>query len=411
MQKQYFISIVLDRRRIKKDGTFPVRLRVFMPETKKQKLYNTVFSFTEKDFKNIWESGKVKREYKELKAELHSLERKAEEVAKDLPTFTFEDFELLMFGSTGTKRNVAFFFDKIIEEFTKKGSISTAKGYNDAYNCISRYAKGKDLNFKDITVSFLEGFEKFCIDEENKSITTVSIYTRNLRAVFNRAITEKVISNEVYPFGKSKYKIKTSAKVKKALTADEVKILFQGSPKTPEQEQAKAFWFFSYLCNGMNVKDIIELRCKDVSEDKITFVRSKTEKTTSEVKPIEVYLNDYSRKVIKDYGTECQSPNDYIFPVLTKGMSSEVQRQKKLNFISFINDNFDKYAKDLGFKDRITTYWARHTFSTVAINKGMSIEFVGEALGHTDIKTTMNYFKGFEKDSKKKITDLLLDFQ
>src|SRR5690606_6800340 len=114
MQKQYFISIVLDRRRIKKDGTFPVRLRVFMPETKKQKLYNTVFSFSEKDFKNIWESGKVKREYKDLKAELHSLERKAEEVAKDLPTFTFEDFERLMFGSTGTKRNVAFFFDKII---------------------------------------------------------------------------------------------------------------------------------------------------------------------------------------------------------------------------------------------------------------------------------------------------------
>ena len=85
-------------------------------------------------------------------------------------------------------------------------------------------------------------------------------------------------------------------------------------------------------------------------------------------------------------------------------------RQKKLNFISFINDHFDKYAKGLGFKDRITTYWARHTFSTIAINKGMSIEFVGEALGHTDIKTTMNYFKGFEKDSKKKITDLLLDF-
>jgi len=410
MQKQYIISIVLDRRRIKKNGTFPVRLRVFMPEIKKQKLYNTVFSFTEKDFKNVWETLKVKSEYKEYKAALHALEKKADDVAKELPAFTFEDFERLMFGNTGTKRNVSFFFQKIIADFTEKGSISTAKGYNDAFNCISRFANKSNLNFKDITVSFLEGFERFCINEENKSITTVSMYTRNLRAVFNKAIAEKVISQEIYPFGKNKYKIKTSSNVKKALTADEVKLLFQGMPKTPEQEQAKAFWFFSYLCNGMNVKDIIELRCKDVDDEKITFVRSKTEKTTSDVKAIEVYLNDYSRKVIDEYGNKCQSPKDYVFPVLSKGMSSEVQRQKKLNFISFINDHFDKYAKDLGFKEKITTYWARHTFSTVAINKGMSIEFVGEALGHTDIKTTMNYFKGFEQDSKKKITDLLLDF-
>ena len=91
-------------------------------------------------------------------------------------------------------------------------------------------------------------------------------------------------------------------------------------------------------------------------------------------------------------------------------MSSEDQRQKKLNFISFLTLHFDKYAKSLGFKEKITTYWARHTFSTVAINKGMSIEFVGEALGHADIKTTMNYFKGFEKESKQKISNILLDF-
>ena len=410
MQKQYIISIVLDKRRIKSNGTYPIRLRVFMPETRKQKLYSTIFNFTEDDFKNIWETAKPKGEFKENKIKLSALEAKAEMAAQNLTTFTFEDFERLMFGNSGAKRNVTYYFEKIIEEYTDKGSISTAKGYNDAFNCFKRFSTNDNLNFKDITVSFLNGFEKFCIEIENKSITTVSIYTRNLRAVFNKAISEKAVSNDIYPFGKNKYQIKTAAKVKKALTNDEVKLLFQSEPQTPEQEQAKAFWFFSYLCNGMNVKDIIELKCKDIDDEKITFFRAKTINTSTERKAIEVYLNDYARGVIEKYGDRFQNPKDYVFPILSKGMSSEDQRQKKLNFISFLNLHFDKYAKSLGFKEKITTYWARHTFSTVAINKGMSIEFVGEALGHTDIKTTMNYFKGFEKESKQKISNILLDF-
>ena len=410
MTKEFIISLVLDKRRIKKDGTFPVKLRVFMPETKKQKLYSTIFNFSEKEFKAIWQNLKVKSEYKELNKKFNALVVKAENVADSLNTFTFQDFERLMYGSTGTAQNVNFYFQKIIDEFKAVGSISTAKSYENSLSCIQRFAGKINLNFKDITVQFLENFEDFCIDTEEKSITTVSIYTRNLRAVFNRAISDKVISNEIYPFGRNKYKIKTSSKVKKALTTDEIKKLFEGTPSNEFQEKAKAFWFFSYLCNGMNIKDIIQLKCKNIDKEKIKFVRAKTETTRYERKEIEVYLNEFTQNVINTYGNPNGSPEDYVFPVLAKGMNAETQRKVKINFNSTINVHFDNYAKELGFSDKITTYWARHSFSTIAIQKGMSIEFVGEALGHTDIKTTMNYFDGFEKEAKKKISNILLDF-
>lgn len=409
MQKPFIITITLDKRRIKKNGTYPVRLRVFIPEDKKQKLYATQFAFTEEDFKAIWDTVKVKSKFKEYQQKLYALETKANKVAEQLNTLTFEEFERLMYGTTGTKKNVTYYFKKIADDFTKAGSISTAKSYRDAFNCIKRFAKKDNLSFKEITVSFLEKFEKFCIEEESKSITTVSIYTRNLRAVFNAAIEEKVISNDIYPFGKTKYKIKTYSKVKKALTSAEVKLLFEGIPATLEQEEAKAFWFFSFFCNGMNMKDILELRFKNIDDEKITFIRAKTANTTSEIKPIEVYLNDFTKQVINKYSNKDKGINEYVFPILKKGMNPEEQRQKKVNFISFINLHFDKYAKGLGFTEKITTYWARHSFSTIAVNKGMSMEFVGEALGHTDTKTTMNYFKGFEQESKKKIANLLMD--
>jgi integrase/recombinase XerD len=54
---------------------------------------------------------------------------------------------------------------------------------------------------------------------DGKSITTVGIYNRTLRAIFNDAIAEEVISREnYYPFGNRKYKIPASRNVKKALS-------------------------------------------------------------------------------------------------------------------------------------------------------------------------------------------------
>ena len=55
MEKPNFrISFYHDKRRIKDDGTYSIKLYVFDTFQKKKKLYNTIFSFTEKEFKDIW---------------------------------------------------------------------------------------------------------------------------------------------------------------------------------------------------------------------------------------------------------------------------------------------------------------------------------------------------------------------
>jgi integrase/recombinase XerD len=94
--------------------------------------------------------------------------------------------------------------------------------------------------------------------------TTVGIYTRNLRSIYNYGISKNVIKkDENYPFGKRKYVIPSGSNKKKALSQNEVSLIYnyQTTANSPE-DKAKDFWIFSYLCNGINFKDIALMKVK-----------------------------------------------------------------------------------------------------------------------------------------------------
>jgi hypothetical protein len=55
-----------------------------------------------------------------------------------------------------------------------------------------------NLSFKEISADFLKRYEKWMI-EHRKSITTVGIYMRTLRAIFNEAIHQEVVQKEQKP--------------------------------------------------------------------------------------------------------------------------------------------------------------------------------------------------------------------
>ena len=89
------------------------------------------------------------------------------------------------------------------------------------------------------------------------------------------------------------------------------------------------------------------------------------------------------KRIINDWGTKSDDPDDYIFPALTKGMSALVQYQQLGLFVRSVNDWMAKIKIKLGIKRTVTTYVARHTFSTVLKKAGVSTGYIREALGHT----------------------------
>lgn len=160
----------------------------------------------------------------------------------------------------------------------------------------------------------------------------------------------------------------------------------------------------------MNFKDIANLRYQDIIGDTIQFRRAKTVKTNTSQAPVVVYLNDYTRKVIDDYGNTNKSPKNYIFSLVDHTASSEAMHTQLKNFIRFINQHFSKFAKEHGVDEQVSTYWARHSFATNAIRSGASMEFVSEALSHSNLNTTKKYFAGFEDEKKKEISNKMLEF-
>lgn len=409
MKNTVYTIIELDLRRIKKNGKYPVKLRLVNYDSTIDKRYSTKFDFTKTDFEKVMNPDN--RTFKNERLALQALEKRANDIIEKLPDFDLTDFERLMYNKTSNKNlDVNFYFQKIIADKKHKNRISTALGYQNALDCLLRFHNNKNISFNDVTVSFLQQFEKFCTETENKTIATTGIYLRNLRTVFNLAIEKKTISADSYPFGKRKYQIQTAGKVKKALNKEQLKTLYEGEPATPEQAKAKAFWFFSYLCNGMNFHDILKLKCKDYDNEKITFIRTKTEKNSKQPEPITVFVPDYAKQVLNDYGNPTGNANDFIFDVFDSADSADEKRRKKQNFIRFTNQHFLKYAKSLGIDEKISTYWARHSFSTMLLRQNEPVAVISEALGHTDLKTTMNYLDGFEDEVKKELGNKLLNF-
>lgn len=410
----YSISIFHDTRRPKKNGLCPVKLRVYATNLKKVKLYPLNIDLSDKDFKKIWESNtKLRGKNEDTRIELRAIENRANDESRKISFFNFEDFERKMFRKSTDGDNVFYHFDKEIKRNIRRKKVNTADGYKYSLKSLKDFllitdgSVGDRFPFSMITPRWLEDYEEYMLDK-GKSVTTIAIYLRNLRVVFNHAIDDGDINRDIYPFGQKKFQISESGKVKKALNQQQLSTFFKAKPKTPEQKKAKDFWFFSFACNGMNMKDIALLKYSDFDGNSFHYYRAKTFQKSKKKTKINIYLNDFSKSIIKKYGNKSKS--GYVFPILEEGMSAVDVTKHTKNFNRFINQHIKKIAKKNKLPEDISFYWARHSFATNAIRKGASMEFISEALNHSGLDVTKGYFAGFEDETKKEFAQNLMDF-
>jgi integrase/recombinase XerD len=258
----------------------------------------------------------------------------------------------------------------------------------------------------------LNGYEKWMADKGKKQ-TTVGIYLRPLRAIFNTAISAGEIEKDLYPFGKNKYEIPGGGNTKKALDKKDLKALFSyDAEENSPIEKARDFWFLSYMANGMNIRDICELKYSNVENDKFTFIRTKTKRITKKnPKPITVIITDPLRVILNKYSNKNTGPHTYVFPIFTHKMDATEKVRACESFTRFINQHIKKLAEKVGVDTDISTYYARHSHATISVQNGASLEFIQEAFGHQSITTTQNYFAGFDEGKKKENANKLMDFE
>lgn len=402
-------NLLYDNRYIKKNGKCPVKLTIYYLVQKRR--YDINFEFTKEEWEKIKQPKLRDDQLKKSKGLLFGVLERANNTIELMEEFSFEEFEKLFFSMKGDVKDVFSMLQQYIDSLKIEGRINTAMTYNSTKVAFEGFTGKKRLLFSEVTPTLLKNFEEKWL-LENKSITTVGIYMRSLRTIFNIAKSNNVITDKYYPFGKHKYQIPASVNVKKAISKEDIKKIYQYKAQRLSAEHfAKDIWVFSYLCNGINLRDIARLKYEDIKGDSIFFLRQKTIQTSrANQKQISAVIIPEIKKIIKTWGNKPEQPDQYIFPILKPGMSIVQEVERVRQTIKTTNKYLRRIAETLKLEIDITTYSARHSFATQLKSSGASTEFISESLGHSSLAVTESYLASFPQEEKKKWASKLAEF-
>ena len=397
------IAVVLDKYKPKRNGLYPVRIRVTYH--RQRQYYPTGKDLTLEQ----WERIPLTRN-RDLKAIRENITNSFDIVRQNVDElaaiagFSFDALNTrLKSGATDTVNTA---FRAKIADLNEQNRIGNAIVYDNVLKGLERFA-GDKIRFDAVTVEWVKKYERF-LHSEDKTTSTIGIHLRTLRAILNEARRSGIVKESQYPFGRGRYEIQAGEGRKLALTLGQIGKVARYEDGSDATAKYRDYWMFLYLCNGINMADFVKLRYRDIVNGEICFVRQKTERTTRTRKEIHVIVSEPMQKIIDRRGN-VPEPDNYIFPVLTGNETALEQKRKTQYLTRAINKRMAMIGKALGI-DHISTYTARHSFATVLKRSGANIAYISESLGHQDLKTTENYLASFEREEREKNAELLTKF-
>ena len=394
------VSVLLDTRTVNKEGTYPVKIKVYFQ--RKPKYYPTgICMSTKKELEEVLESKSKKNiEIQDIIGKELSRILKNVDILVERGTFSFSNLNNMLGKNIGGSLNEMI--SAKIKELENEEKFGSSAFYKGTLSLLKRYMK-HDVPIKEVTVEWLNGLEKFILKTANQ--TTVAMNMRNIRATMNIAKQVGVIRESDYPFGRGKYQIKEGSGKKKALNKKQLKAIAEYSDGSMTTEFYRDLWLFIYFCNGLNVADLISLKFSDIQNGEISFIRKKTKDRTHDVKRIYAAITPEMYSIINKWGNDPKK-SVYIFPFLKPGDSAWEHEKKKKNLTKLINKRMKMIGEKLNL-GKITTYVARHTYATVLRNEGVPISIISPMLGHSSVTTTEIYLADLESEYRAKNASLL----
>ena len=395
------VVVVMDNRREKRNGLFPVRIQIVYHRV--QRYYPTGKDLSVENWLSL-PSSKSKGLIS-IRNDIKNSYEKVEEIVKDLVNegdFSFNLLNLKLSSGTGETINTAF--KTKIDNLKCEDRVGSQLYYIAVLNNITSY-KGERIRFSDVTPDWLRLYEKHML-VQGKTYTTVGMYMRALRAIMNEAKRNGIIRENQYPFGRGKYEIPQGEGRKLALNMQQIKTIITYTDGKETTERYRDLWFFSYLCNGINFTDLLKLKYSNIVGDEISFYRQKTIRTSKTKKEIQATITPEMQDIINRWGNPDKSPDNLIFPYLSGNETPMQEKKKILDVTKRVNKRLKEIGAAVGIEG-LTTYVARHSYATVLKRSGANIAYISESLGHSDLKTTENYLASFEKEERIKNATLL----
>ena len=401
------ITLYLDKRKSLADLTYPIKIRVTLKGQNSFLLSTGLFVSD-----NNWINNKIVGNPALQSAQNNALKFRMNKIANELLQLEMND-KLLTMTPSQVKRGLECLVDnriKVVDNHLVKSHLehflsfktksNTIHSYRQTLAKIATFANIENLRFEDVNLLWLKEFERF-LRNTNLSTNSIAIHFRNLRALYNNAIDEDIVTQNLYPF--RKFKIKSEETSKRSLTIEELRSILNYKVE-PHQEQYRDTFMLIFYLIGINLVDLYNLTEID-STGRIIFNRSKTNKLYS------IRVQPEALAIINKY----------------KGVSHLLKfGDSYINYRDF-GKKLNKNLQDIGEvrllkhgkKSRspifphITTYWARHTWATIAADLDIPDATISMALGHSSGNHVTNiYIRRNDKkvdDANRKVIDYLLD--
>jgi site-specific recombinase XerD len=394
------VYLVLDTRRKKNDKTYPVAFRINHKGNTSH--INSGYSVAANDWntdKNIIKpSCKVYKSIAKVNIKLKEKEMAYLLMIEDLrergilETLTMSELkERLVVAKLRGRITLFSYADEIIDSCLIENRVRTASSYRETKQFITNY-HGTDIKFIHITPTFLSKIEKRYMSSGKNHYNGLSVHLRNIRSLFNKAISDGLISSEIYPFKrtsseKNKYQIKHEKTKKRAISKEFIQRIEAFAPDAHNKSMtdARNLFLFSFYMRGMNMVDMAYLTKSNIQDGNIVYTRRKTGRK------YEIKLNDKARTILQHYNLNGKMKNDLLLPII-KRQGDKIDEVKDIsNKTKIVNVYMKKIAKKLDLKINLTSYVSRHSWATIADKTGIDRRTISQGLGHSDLRTTDIY--------------------
>lgn len=295
------------------------------------------------------------------------LEGRKDEDVKTIRTIVEESFFQTPSDEDSGERFFCRYFQSQIEQCRNAGY---RKSREYTLNKIrDTYPDADSLTFEDISLKWLTDFDRR-LSGQGASQNTRVIHFKNIRTVINRAIDDELTDS--YPF--RRFKMRQEATRKRSLPVGELRRLFTCGVER-HQEFYRDMFKLIFCLIGINVVDLHGL--KEISPDgRVEYRRAKTHRLYSvKVEPEAMEIIERWRGVngLTKASDRWIDHNDF-----------KSQLNKALKRIGDVRIAGRGGKKEITpYWPEISSYWARHSWATIAYELDIPKDVISQALGHS----------------------------
>jgi site-specific recombinase XerD len=288
-----------------------------------------------------------------------------------------------------------------LEEYRRRGQISTWKAYRTALHKLGDYVRleldREDLPFGAITLSLMRGLQTYMVEDLGNGPNTVHKNMTSLHTMLRSAIKEELFPWEKDPF--RHIKLRKERPIKAKLTLEDIRRIEQVALDSGTLLWHVRNWFlFAFYAGGMRFSDVATVQWKHlVRQGNDYFLNYKMQKTREGQSTL---LVGQALSILAHYTDREEDREASIFNILDGyDVSTPMLRRSAIESRNALTNKYLKKVQlHAGLKTHLTFHLARHSLADYLRKQGFSIYDISKVLGHANTSITEQYLKGFDRE-------------